>query len=122
MWVKSMEKSLKDMLITSAARETLAESSTRDVENNFGGGTVLLTGKQIRMARAALGWSAHDLCVRTGLGSTAVQKAESVEGMPAMRTVNLAKIKNTFERAGIVFFDGTIPGVPGTGPGVRVRN
>ena len=57
--------------------ETPVESNTNDLivaeaEN-------LLTGRQIRMARAALKWSAHDLAKKTGLSYGAIQKAEAVE-------------------------------------------
>jgi transcriptional regulator with XRE-family HTH domain len=71
------------------------------------------------MARAALGWSAHDLADKTGISYGAIQKAEGAEGMPDMRTRNLAAIKTTFEKAGIIFIDGDYSGRGG--PGVRLR-
>lgn len=95
------------------------ESDTRGPEIIFEGGSVLLTGRQIRMARAALDWSAHDLAAKTGIGYSAIQRAESTEGMPSMHTRNLAKIKVTLERAGVVFVDGDYSGRGGVG--VRLR-
>lgn len=79
----------------------------------------MITGRQIRMARAALGWSGHDLADKTGLGYGAIQRAESTEGMPDMRTRNLLAIKTVFEKAGIIFIDGDYSGRGG--PGVRLR-
>jgi len=79
----------------------------------------MLTGAQIRAARAMLRWSAHDLAARCGLSYAAVQRAESVDEMPNMQTRNLAAIKTTFDAAGILFLD---PGdVQPGGHGVRVK-
>lgn len=79
----------------------------------------MLTGPQIRAARALLKWSASDLSERCGVSYAAVQRAESAEGMPNMQTKNLAAIKTALERAGVIFLaEGeTRPG----GPGVRLR-
>jgi ribosome-binding protein aMBF1 (putative translation factor) len=108
-------------MTSQAAMEMAEKSSTRGAEITPNEGAALITGRQIRMARAALGWSAHELADRTGIGYGAIQRAESAEGMPDMRTRNLAKIKVTLEHAGVVFIDGQIPGVLGSGPGVRLR-
>ncbi len=79
----------------------------------------MLTGAQIRAARAMLRWSAHDLANRCGLSYAAVQRAESVDEMPNMQTRNLAAIKATFDAAGILFLD---PGdVRSGGHGVRMK-
>jgi ribosome-binding protein aMBF1 (putative translation factor) len=104
-----------------AVLKTAQKSTTSREENIFRAGASLLTGRQIKMARAAVGWTAEELAARTGLGVSAIQRAENTEGMPDMRTRNLAAIKTTLERAGVVFIDGPIQGVPGTGVGVRLR-
>ena len=79
----------------------------------------MITGRQIKMARAALGWSAHTLADKTGIGYGAIQRAESAEGMPDMRTRNLATIKAVLEKGGVIFIDGDYSGKGG--PGVRLR-
>jgi len=71
------------------------------------------------MARAALGWTAHNLADKTGVSYGAIQKAEGVEGMPNMHSKNLLAIKTALEKGGIVFIDGEYSGKGG--PGVRLR-
>ena len=48
-----------------------------------------------------------------------MQRAEAVDGVPNMQVRNLASIKTTFEKAGIIFLDGDYTGRGG--PGVRLR-
>lgn len=79
----------------------------------------MLTGSQIRAARALLKWSAADLSKHCGVSYPAIQRAESVEHMPNMQTKNLLAIKTTLERAGVQFLDGPYSG--NGGPGVRLR-
>lgn len=81
--------------------------------------SAVLTGAQIRAARALLKWSAAELAEQSGLSYAAVQRAEAVDGMPNMLTRNLAAIKATFESAGVEFMDGHYAG--DGGPGVRLR-
>lgn len=80
---------------------------------------VMITGPQIRAARAMLGWSAAELADKAGLSYPTVQRAESVSGMPNMQSKNLFALKGALEAAGVIFLD---PGQcqPG-GPGVRLR-
>jgi hypothetical protein len=84
-------------------------------------GVFVLTGSQIRAARGLIRWSSRELAAAAGISYAALQRAEAVDGMPNMQTKNLAAIKRTLEKAGIVFLDGPIPGLAGTGPGVRLR-
>jgi hypothetical protein len=42
------------------------------------------------------------------------------DGMPNMVLKNIVAIKDAFERNGVIFFDGEIAGLKGTGPGVRM--
>lgn len=80
----------------------------------------MLTGSQIRAARALLRWSGKDLAERSGVSYPALQRAESTDGLPNMQTRNLAAIKAALEAGGVVFLD------PGQnkdgGPGVRLRD
>jgi transcriptional regulator with XRE-family HTH domain len=79
----------------------------------------LLTGTQIRMARAALGWSAQVLAEKAGLSYGAIQKAEAIDGLPNMLAKNLLAVKTALEKGGVVFLDGDYSGRGG--PGVRLR-
>lgn len=79
----------------------------------------MLTGEQIRAARALLKWSGKELSERCGVSYPAIQRAESVDGMPNMQTKNLAAIKAALEAGGCVFIDGPYTG--NGGPGVRLR-
>jgi transcriptional regulator with XRE-family HTH domain len=65
----------------------------------------MITGPQIRAARALLGWSAMQLAERAGLSYPTVQRAESVEGIPPMKTHNLLAIQRALETAGVIFLD-----------------
>lgn len=79
----------------------------------------MLTGSQIRMARALLKWSAQELADRVGMSYAAIQRAEKVDDLPNMQVKNLAAIKGTLEKAGCQFLDGPYSG--DGGPGVRLR-
>lgn len=79
----------------------------------------MLTGEQIRAARALLRWTTMELAERAGVSYAAVQRADSSDGMPNMHTRNLAAIRTTLEQAGVVFL-ATGENRDG-GPGVRLR-
>lgn len=79
----------------------------------------VLTGSQIRAARALLKWSAQELAGRSGISYAAIQRAESVDDLPNMQVKNLAAIKSVLEKAGCQFLDGPYSG--DGGPGVRLR-
>lgn len=79
----------------------------------------MLTGGQIRAARALLRWSAAQLAERCGVSYPAIQRAESTDEMPNMHTKNLLAIKTAFEAAGIIFLDNG--DIREGGPGVRLR-
>jgi DNA-binding transcriptional regulator YiaG len=76
----------------------------------------MLTGLQIRSARAALGWSAQALAERSGVSLRTLMRLEQVHGIPRGRTSTLAEIQKTLEAAGIEFI-----GTPDDGPGIRAR-
>lgn len=79
----------------------------------------MLTGSQIRAARALLKWSGKELAERSGVSYPALQRAEAVDEMPNMHSRNLAAIKSALEAAGVQFLDGPYSG--DGGPGVRLR-
>jgi transcriptional regulator with XRE-family HTH domain len=79
----------------------------------------VLTGSQIRAARALLKWSAHELATKSGISYAAIQRAEQADDLPNMQVKNLAAIKGVLEKAGCQFLDGPYSG--DGGPGVRLR-
>ncbi|WP_424135138.1 helix-turn-helix domain-containing protein [Roseomonas chloroacetimidivorans] len=78
---------------------------------------MLLTGAQIRAARAFVGWSARELSEKAGLSLSTVQRAEGADGVPSVTRANLAAIRAALEAAGVEFIERN-----GGGPGVRLRD
>ena len=76
----------------------------------------MLTGVQIRSARAALGWSLAELAESSGVSLSTIRRAEADDGVPSTTTPNVNAIKSAFEAAGIEFI-----GSPDDGPGIRIR-
>ena len=77
----------------------------------------LITGSQIRAARALLDWTGADLASRVGLSRNTIAKLEQTNLIPSMRLQTLIDLKCVFEDAGIEFI-----GTPDNGPGVRFRS
>lgn len=63
----------------------------------------MLTGRQIRAARAMLKWSGQKLARESRVSHPTIQRAEQVHDMPNMHARNLVAIQIAFERAGIEF-------------------
>lgn len=79
----------------------------------------MITGAQIRAARALLGWTSQHLAGRSGINYATISRAEQFDGVPSVRAPTLAALQSALERGGIVFLaDGD--NRPG-GPGVRLR-
>ena len=76
----------------------------------------MISGAQIRAARALLGISATELAERADVDWSTVQRFEGTEGVPKSRSGTLQRIKDTLENAGITFV-----GDPVASPGVRLR-
>lgn len=76
----------------------------------------MITGSQIRAARAALGISGMKLSESSGVSLRALSKIESFEGLPDSRVSTLIKLKVALEAAGIEFI-----GAPDDGPGIRIH-
>ena len=77
---------------------------------------VLLSGAQIRVARALLKWSAADLAQRSTLGVNTIRRAEAVDAGTSLTAANELAIRRAIETAGVEFIDEN-----GGGPGVRLR-
>ena len=75
----------------------------------------MITGVQIRSARAALRWSVQQLAERAGVGTQTIKRFEVVEGIPHSRTQTLLDIKAALEAAGVEFI-----GTPEDRPGIRI--
>lgn len=76
----------------------------------------MITGLQIRAARAALGWSATELAKRSSIAMKTVARLEQSNGIPPSHSSTLHEIKKTLEAAGVEFI-----GAPDDAPGIRVR-
>jgi DNA-binding transcriptional regulator YiaG len=79
----------------------------------------MISPAQIRGARAMLGWSAAELAKRAGLSYSTVQKAETSNGVPRIRTENVVAIQQALEEGGVIFLD--VGDVRSGGPGVRLK-
>jgi DNA-binding transcriptional regulator YiaG len=77
----------------------------------------MLTGFQIRAARAGLNMTAKELAERAGVSLPTIQRFESVEGVPPSRSSKLLDVKAALEAAGIEFI-----GTPEDRPGIRMRS
>lgn len=76
----------------------------------------MITGLQIRAARAALGWSATELADRASIAMKTIARFEQAEGVPPSRSSTLIDVQKALEAAGIEFI-----GTPDDGPGIRLR-
>ena len=74
------------------------------------------TTRQIKAARALLGWSQSDLAKESGVSEPTVARLESLEGRLGGREMTAEKIRAALEIAGIQFIDEN-----GGGPGVRLK-
>lgn len=75
----------------------------------------ILAAHQIRMARAALGWSVSRLSDETSVSTSTIKRIERENGLSVVTPANLKLIVTTLEAAGVEFVGG-----PGDGPGVRL--
>ncbi len=76
----------------------------------------MITGAQIRAARALIRWSAEVLAEKSKLGVATIRRAEGADGVPSVTEANLAAIQSALEAAGVIFVAEN-----GEGPGVRLR-
>jgi predicted transcriptional regulator len=70
--------------------------------------------RQIKAARALLGWSQEDLAATADVSVPTVKRLEAADGLLGGRKDTALKLTGALERAGIEFTNGM-------GPGVRVR-
>ena len=75
----------------------------------------MVTSEQIKMARAALGWSVEKLANESAVGVRTIHRIEAQNGIPNATAGNLKLLRETLQAAGIEFI-----GEAGDGPGVRL--
>jgi transcriptional regulator with XRE-family HTH domain len=71
----------------------------------------MISGAQVRAARALLGWTAKELARKANVGISTVQRIENAAGPPNVQVANLASIQSALEAAGIEFTNGDAPGI-----------
>jgi len=71
----------------------------------------LITGRQLRAARALLGMEQIDLAKRARVAIGTIRRMESFAGEVGSRTETLSKVQAALERAGIEFLGEGRPGV-----------
>ena len=76
----------------------------------------MVTIRQVKAARALLGWSQSDLAHHSSVSEPTIARLESAEGDMAGRANTIEKIRTAIEKADIEFIDEN-----GGGPGVRLR-
>ncbi len=76
----------------------------------------MISGAQIRAARALLGWTQNRLAISSGVSHPTIQRMES-SGTGRSAAGNVQKVEITLEAAGIEFIEEN-----GGGIGVRFRN
>jgi transcriptional regulator with XRE-family HTH domain len=76
----------------------------------------LVTTRQVKAARALLGWSQADLADHSGISEPTVARLESRDGELGGREETAEKIRHTIVTAGVEFIDEN-----GGGAGVRLR-
>jgi len=74
-----------------------------------------MNAKQMKMARAALGWSIDMLAEKSLVSTRTIKRIESEGGLKNATPANLRLIRETLEAAGV-----EVIGSPGDGPGVRL--
>jgi transcriptional regulator with XRE-family HTH domain len=63
----------------------------------------MISSRQIKAARALLGWKGQDLADKSGVGVATLRRYEAQEGVPNANKFVLKAIKSCLEEAGIVF-------------------
>jgi transcriptional regulator with XRE-family HTH domain len=76
----------------------------------------VITGRQLRAARALLGWEQIELAKRSRVAIGTIRRMESFEGEIGSRTSTLSQVQAAIEKAGIEFLNHDRPGVRLRGP------
>jgi transcriptional regulator with XRE-family HTH domain len=76
----------------------------------------VITTRQVKAARALLGWSQEDLARRSGVSEPTIARLETLDGPLAGRESTAQKIQIALDAGGVEFIAEN-----GGGPGVRLR-
>ena len=76
----------------------------------------MISGLQIRAARALLKMSAVELAARAGVSISTIKRFEQFDGLPSGNMKTISAVHDSFVQAGIEFL-----GTPDENPGVRLR-
>ena len=76
----------------------------------------MVSVRQVKAARAMLGWSQEDLAQKSSVSYPTIARLESEDAELGGRADTVAKIVTTLEKAGVIFVEEN-----GEGPGVRLR-
>jgi transcriptional regulator with XRE-family HTH domain len=79
------------------------EPSSKNIQN--------VSVKQLKAARALLGWTSAELAAAAGLSAIAVRRLEAREGILGGRRSTADKLRQALEAAGVEFTNGDQPGV-----------
>jgi transcriptional regulator with XRE-family HTH domain len=71
----------------------------------------VITGRQLRAARALLGWEQIELAKRSRVAIGTIRRMESFDGEIGSRTSTLSQVQTTVEKAGVEFLNDDRPGV-----------
>jgi transcriptional regulator with XRE-family HTH domain len=63
----------------------------------------MVTSEQIKIARAALGWSIDIIAKRSEVGVRTINRIEAQNGLPRATSANFKIIRLTLEQAGVEF-------------------
>lgn len=78
----------------------------------------IITGDQIRAAKALLRWSGEELARQSGISLSTIRRVEGHSGIPEVQSVKtMISLKVALENAGIEFI-----GAPDDRPGVRLAS
>ena len=76
----------------------------------------MISSRQIKAARALLGWKGQDLADKSGVGVATLRRYEAQDGIPSANKFVINAIKACLEEAGVVF-----SGHPVKSPGVSLN-
>ena len=77
----------------------------------------MITGSQIRAAKALLDWTGNDLASKAGVSLSSIRRVEALDDVPKNVSVNtMLNIQKALEQAGVEFI-----GNPDHQPGVRLK-
>jgi Helix-turn-helix domain len=109
---KSREDSLNELI------EILLILRRRDVNRIYINSErpPLITIRQVKAARALLGWSQADLAKHSGVSVPTIARLESADGELGGRGDTVRKIHSALDASGVEFINEN-----GGGPGVRLR-